>query len=92
MIFKTDLTKLRTAIFTIPFKFLVTLYQYLRILSLFLQTPNPFLNAAEFVASGVANDESHGLIIYVIEYYLTFVFTSVKANDAAVEKDQKMLV
>ena len=55
--------------------------------------PNPFLNADEFVASGVACDnESHGLIIHVIENYLAFKFTSVKANDASVEKDQKIPV
>lgn len=55
--------------------------------------PNPFLNAGKFVASGVACDnESHGLIIHVMENYLAFKFTSVKANDASMEKARKMLV
>lgn len=55
--------------------------------------PKSFVNAAKFVASGVACDnESHGLIIHVMENYLAFKFTSVKANDASMEKDQKMLV
>lgn len=55
--------------------------------------PNPFPNAAKFVASGVACDnESHGLIIHVMENYLAFTFNSVRANDASMEKDQKVLV
>lgn len=55
--------------------------------------PDFFLNAAEFMASGVAcGNESHGLIIHVMENYLAFKFNSVKANGASMEKDQKMLV
>jgi len=51
------------------------------------------LDAAKFVASAVACDnESHGLIMHVMENYLAFKFTSVKANDASVENDQKMPV
>lgn len=62
-----------------PFKFLAVLYLWLCILLLFLQMSKSFLTATKFMTSGVACDnESHGLIIHVMETSLAFKFTPAK--------------
>lgn len=56
-------------------------------------TPKSFLNAATFMASGVAcGNTPHDFIIHVMENYLAFKLSPVKASDAAMEKARKMPV